>query len=83
LDTNIDEDYDQNILEHNIKQFAHGKGPNLLTISVGSRKLLLEGLTNTDRDLLRFRQGGWTEYTITMFPIIIDHHIRRRRSIAK
>jgi len=83
LDVNVDEDYDQGTLVYNLEKFAQGQGPNLLTISVGSRKLLIESALNTDRDLLRFRQGGWTEYTVSMFPIILEHHIRRRRYLAK
>lgn len=60
VDFNIDEDYDLEKLSSEIQRFAQGAGPNLITISTGSRKLLEEARYNTDRDLLRFRQGGWS-----------------------
>lgn len=32
---------------------------------------------------MRFRQGGWSEFGIALFPDLLEHHIRRRRSLAK
>jgi hypothetical protein len=55
----------------------------MITISTGSRKLLEEARTNTDRDLLRTRQGGWSEFLVAMFPHLLEHHIRRVRGYAK
>jgi pyruvate-formate lyase len=81
LDINIDEDYPKKILTDNIQQFAKGMGPNMITISTGSRELLIDARTNTERDLIRFRMGGWTEFAVAMFPHLLEHHIRRRREI--
>lgn len=60
MDVNIDEDYDPDILSHNIYQISQGAGPNCVTISVGARWLLEDARTNTDLDLIRFRMGGWS-----------------------
>lgn len=60
FDISINEDFPLKTLTHNIKQFADGIGPNLITISTGERKLLIDARLNTERDLIRLRMGGWT-----------------------
>jgi pyruvate-formate lyase len=55
----------------------------MITISTGSRALLEEARYNTDRDLLRFRMGGWSEFAVAMFPNLLEHHIRRKREIPR
>ena len=67
----------------NLKQFADGIGPNMITISTGERKLLEDARHNTERDLLRYRMGGWSEFAVAMFPHLLEHHIRRKREIEK
>jgi pyruvate-formate lyase len=81
LDFNIDESYPEEKLTFAVDRFAKGYGPNLITITVCSRQKIEEARTNTDRDLLRFRMGGWTEFAVAMFPSLLEQHIRRRRSV--
>lgn len=42
---------------------------------------MMEARHNTDRDLLRFRMGGWTEFAVAMFPNLLEQQIRRVRSV--
>lgn len=79
MDLNIDESYSMQALVQDISSLAQGKGTNLTTITVASREIMEEARRNTDRDLLRFRMGGWTEFAVAMFPNLLEHHIRRFR----
>lgn len=81
LDLNIDESYKIENLVEDITSLAKGKGTNLTTITVCSREIMEEARRNTDRDLLRFRMGGWSEFAVAMFPSLLEQHIRRVREI--
>jgi pyruvate-formate lyase len=81
LDLNIDESYSYNALVKDITSLAKGKGTNLTTITVCSRETMEEARKNNDRDLLRFRMGGWSEFGVAMFPQLLEQHIRRVREI--
>lgn len=81
LDLNIDENYSLQALVQDITSLARGKGTNLTTVTVASRDIMEEARRNTERDLLRFRMGGWTEFAVAMFPHLLEQHIRRVREI--
>lgn len=82
LDLNIDESYRYESLVEDISSLAYqDKGTNLTTITVCSREIMEQARNNTDRDLLRFRMGGWSEFAVAMFPELLEQHIRRLREI--
>ena len=47
FDISINEDFKPDILVRNIKQFAEGMGPNMITISTGERSMLMDARHNT------------------------------------
>lgn len=81
MDLNIDESYSLQALVKDITSLANGKGTNLTTVTVASREIMEDARRNTERDLLRFRMGGWTEFAVAMFPHLLEQHIRRVREI--
>lgn len=81
LDLNLEENYKLEALVGDVRELANGKGTNLTTITVCSRAIMEEARRNTDRDLLRFRMGGWSEFAVAMFPNLLEQHIRRVREI--
>jgi pyruvate-formate lyase len=82
MDLNIDESYRYEALVEDIASLAYQeKGTNLATITVCSREIMEQARNNTDRDLLRFRMGGWTEFAVAMFPELLEQQIRRVREI--
>ena len=83
LDLNLAEDYPLDRLKHNIGSFAMGSGPNIMTVTVADRQKLQDALTMPDRDLQRVRMGGWTEFTVAIFPHLLKQHVRRVREVAE
>lgn len=55
-------------------------GPNLITVTVADREKMQSARNNNERDLLRFRMGGWTEFAVAMFRGLLEQHIRRLRT---
>lgn len=77
-DFNIREDFPLGDLTDILKQFADGKGGNVLTITVGNPETMSSAKENPeDFNLLRVRMGGWTEFFITLFPAHKEQHRRR------
>ena len=79
LDFNVDESIDEKYLCECLEQFAKENGPNIITVTVCDHKNLCELETVANKDLLRFRMGGWSEFGVAMFPTLLDQHIRRPR----
>lgn len=79
LDFNIDENTDETYLCECLEQFAKENGPNIITVTVCDHKNMMELETVANKDLLRFRMGGWSEFGVSMFPELLDQHIRRPR----
>lgn len=70
IDININEDFSIKDMENVIQQFAQGKiGSNLLTITTADPETYSQALIYPEKyDLVRVRQGGWSEFFIAMFP---------------
>lgn len=81
LDLNIDHDYKYRDLIEDISQLACGKGTNLTTITCCNQEVMEEFRTNTSRDLIRFRMGGWSEFAISMIDLVLEQQVRRVREI--
>lgn len=79
-DLNIAEDFSQEDLVKVIRAFAKGEtGPNLLTITTADIATYQGAQTLPEKfDLVRVRQGGWSEFYAAMFPEHQDYIIRRR-----
>jgi len=81
-DFNISEDSSASALTKAIKQFADGKGSNIMTVTTASAETLKDAeLKPLDYELLRVRMGGWTEFYSVLFPEHKKQH--RRRPIYK
>ena len=80
LDFNVDEDIDEKYLVSCLEEFTKTSGPNIITVTVCDRKHMEELETVANKDLLRFRMGGWSEFGVAMFPKLLDQHIRRIRT---
>ena len=77
-DFNIGEDFPLKKLVVVLKDFASGKGGNMMTITTASlRTLKAAEQTPMEYNLLRVRMGGWTEYFSVLFPEHKKQHIRR------
>ncbi|WP_051227503.1 Dyp-type peroxidase [Oceanospirillum beijerinckii] len=80
IDLNIKEDFPVDELTEVIRQFADSKlGSNLLTFTTADPETYKQAETFPEKyDLVRVRQGGWSEFYIAMFP---EHqkYISRRR----
>lgn len=70
IDLNINEDFKVKDMRKVLKQFAEGKiGSNLLTITTADPETYNQALIYPEKyDLVRVRQGGWSEFFIAMFP---------------
>lgn len=79
VDINIREDFGCENMEKVIRQFADSElGSNLLTVTTADPETFEQSKTFPEKyDLVRVRQGGWSEFYIAMFP---DHqkYISRR-----
>ncbi|HHL31443.1 MAG TPA: Dyp-type peroxidase [Oceanospirillales bacterium] len=69
-DVNIYEDFSVTDMKKVINKFAKGTiGSNLLTVTTGDPETFQQALTYPEKyDLVRVRQGGWSEFYIAMFP---------------
>lgn len=77
-DFNIAEDFPFDDLVEVLRQFADGRGSNILTVTCASPETLAAAPTRPERyDLLRVRMGGWTEFFTSMFPESQQQHLRR------
>ncbi|NOY72094.1 MAG: Dyp-type peroxidase [Gammaproteobacteria bacterium] len=79
IDLNVREDFPVDEMNKVIKQFADGEiGSNLITVTAGDPETFEQSKTFPERyDLVRVRQGGWSEFYIAMFPEH-QHYISRR-----
>ena len=77
-DFNIDEDFPFEELVRVLRQFADGRGSNILTVTCASPETLAAAPNRPERyDLLRVRMGGWSEFFTSMFPQSQQQHLRR------
>lgn len=79
VDVNIREDFPLDELKKVIRKFADGEiGSNLLTITTGDPETYVQAQTLPEKyDLVRVRQGGWSEFYMAMFPQHQQYIIRR------
>lgn len=79
VDLNIREDFPLDELVKLIQQFAEGElGSNLLTITTANPETYEGAQTAPEKyDLIRVRQGGWSEFYMAMFPQHQQYIIRR------
>ena len=83
-DFNIPEDFPEDKLVQILREFANGRGSNILTITCASPETFLDAPTHPERyDLLRVRMGGWSEFFTSMFPMSQEQHLRRPISSTK
>ncbi|ROR99009.1 Dyp-type peroxidase family [Sinobacterium caligoides] len=79
VDINIREDFGTENMEEVIRQFANSQlGSNLLTVTTANPETFAQAQIFPEKyDLVRVRQGGWSEFYMAMFP---DHqkYISRR-----
>ncbi|WP_144394673.1 Dyp-type peroxidase [Pleionea sediminis] len=70
VDINIYEDFKPDDLQEVIQQFAQGKiGSNLLTVTTANPTTYANAQVYPEKyDLVRVRQGGWSEFYMAMFP---------------
>jgi pyruvate-formate lyase len=70
VDINICEDFGLRNMEKVIRQFADSElGSNLLTITTSNPETFAQAHIFPEKyDLVRVRQGGWSEFYIAMFP---------------
>jgi pyruvate-formate lyase len=77
-DFNIDEHFPVEALAKLLRQFADGRGSNILTVTTASEPTFDQAPSHPEAyDLLRVRMGGWTEYFTSMFPVSHVQHQRR------
>ncbi len=79
IDLNIREDFPVKEMTKVIKQFADSKiGSNLLTVTTADPETYEQAKTFPEKyDLVRVRQGGWSEFYIAMFPQHQEYISRR------
>lgn len=79
VDLNIREDFPLEDLEILMKQFADSEiGSNMLTITTANPETFAEAEKYPQKyDLVRCRQGGWSEYYSIMFPLHQQYISRR------
>ncbi|MBI5938031.1 MAG: Dyp-type peroxidase [Betaproteobacteria bacterium] len=79
VDVNVREDFPLDTLKEVIRQFAAGKiGSNLLTVTTADPETYAQAQTLPEKyDLVRVRQGGWSEFYMAMFPQHQQYIIRR------
>lgn len=77
-DFNIDENFSVEELSERLREFAQGKGSNILTITTASERTYAEAVKKVEAyDLLRVRMGGWSAHFTSMFPGNQPEHVRR------
>ncbi|MDD5057453.1 MAG: Dyp-type peroxidase [Sideroxydans sp.] len=79
VDVNIREDFPLDELKKVLRQFADSElGSNLLTVTTGDPETYAGAQTLPEKyDLVRVRQGGWSEFYMAMFPQHQQYIIRR------
>lgn len=79
VDVNIREDFPLEALKEVIRRFAGGTlGSNLLTVTTADPATYAQAQTLPEKyDLVRVRQGGWSEFYMAMFPQHQQYIIRR------
>jgi len=79
VDINVREDFPLEGMEKVIRDFAKGEiGSNLLTITTADQETYKNAAILPDKyDLVRIRQGGWSEFYAMMFPLHQEYIIRR------
>lgn len=85
VDINIREDFGTENMERVIRQFADSElGSNLLTVTTGNPETFAQAQIFPEKyDLVRVRQGGWSEFYIAMFPEHQQYISRRPYYAAK
>ena len=85
VDINIDEDFSVSDMKNVIRNFADGKiGSNLLTVTTADPETYQQSQIYPEKyDLVRVRQGGWSEFYIAMFPEHQSYIARRPYYTAK
>ncbi|VAW59517.1 hypothetical protein MNBD_GAMMA11-2900 [hydrothermal vent metagenome] len=70
IDININEDFSLPDMKKLVKMFADSKlGSNLITITTADPETFMQADIYPEKyDLVRVRQGGWSEFYIAMFP---------------
>jgi pyruvate-formate lyase len=77
-DFNIEEDFPKDELVAILRDFADGKGGNMMTVTVANLSTLKAAEVDPlAYELLRVRMGGWSEYFSVLFPDHKKQHIRR------
>ncbi len=77
-DFNIEEHFPKDDLVRVLREFASGRGSNILTITCASPETMQDAPDKPERyDLLRVRMGGWSEFFTSMFPASQQQHLRR------
>ena len=79
VDLNVREDFPRAEMQKVLKQFADGKiGSNLLTVTTADPETYEQAVRFPEKyDLVRVRQGGWSEFYMAMFPAHQEYIIRR------
>ncbi len=77
-DFNIEEDFPHDELVTVLKDFAAGKGGNMMTVTTASLATLQAAEADPlAYDLVRVRMGGWSEFFSVLFPQHKKQHVRR------
>jgi pyruvate-formate lyase len=77
-DFNIREDFPLDKLVEVLKEFAAGRGSNMMTVTVANPETLREAEAAPQNfNLVRVRMGGWTEFFSVLFSPHKQHHRRR------
>lgn len=77
-DYNIPEDFPVEALVETLRDFADGKGGNMMTVTVANRETFKAAMeTPQFYDLLRVRMGGWSEFFSVLYSDHKNQHIRR------
>ena len=79
VDLNIRENFNESELQKVIKAFADGKiGSNMMTITTADPETYEQAVVYPEKyDLVRVRQGGWSEFYMAMFPEHQSYILRR------
>lgn len=78
IDFNISEATSKQRLAELIGKFAKGEGTNILTITVANTRTMQRATIEPERhDVVRVRQGGWSEMMSAMFAGTQQQHLHR------
>ena len=77
-DFNVREDFPHAKLVEVLREFADGKGSNIMTVTVANPETLRDAEDKPEQyNLVRVRMGGWTEFFSVLFDAHKKHHRRR------